>query len=76
MKLEFPWKITWKKILLNSIQWEPICSIRMDRQTDMMKLIVTFRHLVNSLKNDILLTEFQFRLYFTWFVFFCNDKEV
>jgi len=49
---------------------------QMEGQTDMMRLIVTFRHLVNSFKNYILLTEFQFRLCFTWFVFFSNNKRV
>jgi len=40
------------------------------------ELIVTFCHLLNLSKNYILLTEFQFRLHFTWFVFFWNDKQV
>jgi len=78
--LNFLERLYEKKILLNSIQWEPTCSMWMDRQmegqTDMMRLIVTFRHLVNSFKNYILLTEFQFRLCFTWFVFFSNNKRV
>jgi hypothetical protein len=33
------YQISWK-----SVQWEPSCSMRIDRQTYMMKLIVTFRN--------------------------------
>jgi len=41
--------------LIQSVQWEPICSIRRDGrtdgQTDMTKLIVVFRNFVGAPKN-------------------------
>jgi hypothetical protein len=47
------------QISLKSAQWEPSCSIqtdrhtdaRIDKQTDMTKLIVAFRNFVNAPKN-------------------------
>ena len=42
------YQISWK-----SIQWEPSCSMRSDRRTDMTKLIVAFRNFVNAPKNGI-----------------------
>ena len=40
------YKISWK-----SFQWEPTCSMRTDRRTDMKKLIVAFRNFVGASKN-------------------------
>ena len=39
-----PWK---------SIQWEPSCCVRTDKQTDMRKLIVAFCNFVNMRKNHL-----------------------
>jgi hypothetical protein len=36
------------RILLNSVQWEPSCSMRADGRTDMTKLIVAFRNFANA----------------------------
>jgi hypothetical protein len=41
-------QISWK-----SVQWEPSCSLRPDRRTDMTKLIVAFRNSANAPKNWI-----------------------
>jgi hypothetical protein len=38
--------ISWK-----SLQWEPSCSMRTDRQLDTTKLIVAFRNFANAPKN-------------------------
>jgi len=46
------WKITKHQISWKIFQWEPSCSMRtderMDRQTDMMKLIVAFRNVAKA----------------------------
>jgi hypothetical protein len=34
-----------------SFQWEPSCSMRTDRRTDMTKLIVAFRNFAQAPKN-------------------------
>jgi len=48
------------KILWKSVQWEPNCSMRTDWQTDaetdMTKLIVTFRYFAKAPKNGTCLT--------------------
>ena len=46
----------WKKNILisnlwKSVQWVPSCSIRIDGETDMMKLIFAFRNFANAPKN-------------------------
>jgi hypothetical protein len=55
MKIEFfstdfgkvlKYQISWK-----SVQWEPICSMRTDGQSDMTKLIGTFRNFVKAPKK-------------------------
>ena len=43
MKLEFSLHIFEKQISSKSVQWEPSYSMRIDRQTDMTKVIVAFR---------------------------------
>jgi hypothetical protein len=40
------YQLSWK-----SVQWEPSCSMRTDRRTDLTKLIVAFRSFVNAPKN-------------------------
>jgi hypothetical protein len=40
------YKISWK-----SVQWEPSCSVWMDRKTAITKLIVTFHNYVYTPKN-------------------------
>jgi hypothetical protein len=35
------------------MQWEPNFSMRMDRQTDMKKLVVAFRSFENASKNFV-----------------------
>jgi hypothetical protein len=40
--------------MLISVQWESSCSMQADRQTDMAKLIVTFRNFTNESKSDTL----------------------
>jgi len=42
----FKYQISWK-----SIQWEPSCSMRTDRRTDMTKLILASRNFVRAPKN-------------------------
>jgi hypothetical protein len=42
MKLEFSLHIFEKQISSKSVQWEPSYSMRIDRQTDMTKVIVAF----------------------------------
>jgi Fe-S-cluster formation regulator IscX/YfhJ len=37
------------------MQWEPSCSLRTDRQTDMKKLIVAFRNFADAPKNSSVL---------------------
>jgi hypothetical protein len=55
MKQEFSWKVFEKycKISWKSVQWEPSCSVRTDRQTDtvMTKLVVAFRNFANAPKK-------------------------
>jgi hypothetical protein len=41
------------QVLLQSIQWEPSCSMRTDEQTDMVKIIVAFRNFANVLKTGV-----------------------
>ena len=41
-------QISWK-----SFHWEPNCSMRADRQTDIIKLIVAFRNFANLSKNPV-----------------------
>ena len=41
-------QISWK-----SVQWEPICSMRTDRRTDMTKLIFTFRNFAVAPKKMV-----------------------
>ena len=41
------YQISWK-----SVKWEPSCSMRTDRQTEMTKLIVAFRNLANAPKKN------------------------
>ena len=49
-------QISWK-----SIQWEPSCSMRTDRRTDMTKLIVLFRNFVNAPTNTYIHPHSRFR---------------
>jgi hypothetical protein len=44
-------KILTYKVLRKSVQWEPSCSMRTDRRTDMAKLIVAFLNFVNAPKK-------------------------
>ena len=46
-------KILKYQISRKSVHWEPSCSIRTDRQTDMMKLTVAFRNFVNAPNNSV-----------------------
>ena len=39
------------QILYKSVEWEPNCCMRTDRQTDMSTLIVTFRNFANAPKK-------------------------
>jgi hypothetical protein len=51
MKLEFSRQIFEKSTSINlkkSVQWELSCSMRMDRQMDMAKLIVAFRNFTKA----------------------------
>jgi hypothetical protein len=42
------YKISWK-----FVQWELLCSVRTDRQTDMMKVLFAFRNFTKAHKKDI-----------------------
>ena len=44
-------KIFNTQIPLKSVQWEPNCSMRTDRRTDMTKLIVAFRSFAKTPKK-------------------------
>ena len=46
----FNYQILWK-----SVEWEPSCSVRTDRRTDMTKLIVAFRNFVKAPKKGRIL---------------------
>jgi len=48
-----------------SIQWEPSCSMRTDRQTDMTKLIVAIRNFANAFTK---LAGVSINPYFLWAV--------
>ena len=50
MKLDFAGQ-NFAKSNFMSIQWEPSCSMRAERQIDTTKLIVTFRNFANAPKN-------------------------
>jgi hypothetical protein len=56
MKLESSRQIFEKKlqyqISSKSVQWEPSCSMRTDKQTDMTKLIVAFRNFAKAPKKS------------------------
>jgi hypothetical protein len=41
------YQISWK-----SVQWEPSCSVRTDRRTDMAQIIGTFRNFANAPKKS------------------------
>ena len=45
-KKTLKFKISWK-----SLQWDPSCSLRADRQTDMKNRIVAFRNFLNAPKS-------------------------
>jgi hypothetical protein len=47
------WKILPYVIPRKSVQWEPSCSMRTDRQTDMTKLIVAARKFANAPKKTL-----------------------
>jgi hypothetical protein len=55
MKLQFSRQIFRKilkyKISQKSLQWAQNCSMRMDRRTDMMKLIIAFRNFAKAPKK-------------------------
>ena len=63
MKLEYSRQIFEKilkyQVLPKSVQWEPSCSMRTerqtDRQTDMTKLTVNFRNFSNAPTKGIIL---------------------
>ena len=54
--------IDFRKVLLyqiwNPVQWEPNCSMRSDRRTDITKLIVAFRSFAKAPKNLSHLSKF------------------
>jgi len=45
------------QISLNSVQWEPSCSVQTDGRMDMMKLIVAFRNFAKAPNKCILINE-------------------
>ena len=45
-------KIFKHQLLWKSVHWEPDCSTRIDRRTDMTNLIVAFRNFANAPKNS------------------------
>jgi hypothetical protein len=47
------WKVVKYRMSLKSVQWKPSRSRRMDRWTDMTKLMVAFRNFANAPKNDV-----------------------
>jgi hypothetical protein len=49
-------KTQMSNFIQKSVQWEPSCSIRTDRRTDMTKLIVAFRNFAKLFKNGIINT--------------------
>jgi hypothetical protein len=55
-------KILKYQISLNSVQWEPSCSMRTDRQTDMMNLIVAFRKFANAPKKAWIRYKFLYKV--------------
>jgi hypothetical protein len=44
----FKYQISWK-----SVHWQPSCSMRMDRRTDMSKLIVAFRKFAKATETEV-----------------------
>jgi hypothetical protein len=59
MKLEFSQQIFEKileyQISRKSVQWEPSCSMRTDRQSDTTNLIVASRNFANAPSKHVLL---------------------
>jgi hypothetical protein len=43
------------------MQWEPSCSMRTDRQTDMTKLIVAVRNFANAPENEVIAVSHEIR---------------
>ena len=53
-----PRKILKYRISSKFVQWEPSCFMRTGGQTDVTKLIVTFRSFANAPKNDTFIGKF------------------
>jgi hypothetical protein len=59
LNLNFLDRFLKNQISRKSVQWEPSCSMQIDRQTDMMKLIVALCKFVNTPKRGSLFFTFQ-----------------
>jgi hypothetical protein len=58
-------KILKYKIVLKSVQWQPSCSMQMDRQTDMTMVIVAFHNFAKSAWKFVIRIQL-YRKYYLW----------